>query len=78
MVDRVSAGQVSFTPGVGARSDRDALGLPHTYSSATDDFYAGYRIPKGSLVIANAWYVTFVVWPRLKGAPHFTKDNAPR
>lgn len=29
------------------------MGLPHT--STADDVFEGYRIPKGSMVIANIW-----------------------
>lgn len=32
------------------------LGVPHAIIK--DDTYKGYFIPKGSVVIANAWYVT--------------------
>ena len=32
------------------------LALPRTYTGEEDE-YMGYRIPKGSLVIANTWYV---------------------
>src|ERR1700753_1213087 len=31
------------------------LGIPH--SPIIDDEYEGMRIPKGSIVLANAWYV---------------------
>ncbi|KAI0050246.1 cytochrome P450 [Auriscalpium vulgare] len=31
------------------------LGVPHT--SIEDDVYEGYFIPKGSLIVANAWYM---------------------
>ena len=31
------------------------LGVPHC--ATKDDVYEGYRIPKGSIVIFNAWYV---------------------
>ncbi|KAI1881629.1 hypothetical protein JX265_000455 [Neoarthrinium moseri] len=30
-------------------------GVPHRYSGSKDDEYLGYRIPAGSLVIANHW-----------------------
>ncbi|KAI0274196.1 cytochrome P450 [Russula aff. rugulosa BPL654] len=31
------------------------IGLPH--SSTTDDIYKGFFIPKGSIVVANAWAI---------------------
>ncbi|KAF8607171.1 cytochrome P450 [Ceratobasidium sp. AG-I] len=31
------------------------LGVPHKYSSKTDDEYVGMRIPAGATIIANAW-----------------------
>jgi len=31
------------------------LGLPH--SSDEEDIYQGYRIPKGSILLSNNWYV---------------------
>jgi len=34
-----------------------ALGLPHC--NTQDDEYSGYRIPKGTLVFANAWAIGF-------------------
>ena len=34
------------------------LALPRTYTGSEDDEYRGYRIPKGSLVIANSWCVS--------------------
>ena len=33
------------------------LAVPRTYTGDDDDEYNGYRIPKGSLVIANSWCV---------------------
>jgi len=37
-------------------------GLPH--ATVAEDFYEGYRIPAGSIVIANAWCVdTFIPCP---------------
>ena len=33
------------------------LAVPRTYTGEEDDEYNGYRIPKGSLVIANSWCV---------------------
>ncbi len=39
------------------------IGVPHC--SLEDDEYRGYFIPKGSVVIANIWYVCSVcVFPR--------------
>lgn len=31
------------------------MGIPHT--TTQDDVYEGYFIPKGSMVLANIWYV---------------------
>ena len=33
------------------------FGLPHT--NEQEDVFEGMRIPKGSVVMANIWYVTF-------------------
>jgi hypothetical protein len=32
-------------------------GVPHYLETESDDVYEGWRIPKGSIVIANIWYV---------------------
>lgn len=39
------------------RSDAETrcVGLPHQLDE--DDCYRGYRIPKGTVVMANLWYV---------------------
>ncbi|EIN03482.1 cytochrome P450 [Punctularia strigosozonata HHB-11173 SS5] len=33
------------------------LGIPHMLLSDQDDVYEGYRIPKGALIVANAWAI---------------------
>ncbi|KAI0064833.1 cytochrome P450 [Artomyces pyxidatus] len=47
------------------------LGLPH--ASTEDDVYDGYFIPKGSLIIANAW--TILHDPELYPDPHTFKPE---
>ena len=41
------------------------LGIPHR--SVEEDQYRGYRIPKGSIVIANIWYDDFHLNPSYPG-----------
>lgn len=40
------------------RLTRLTIGVPHL--AAQDDIHDGYYIPKGSLVIANIWYVNVI------------------
>ncbi len=36
------------------------LALPRTYTGEGDDEYKGYRIPKGSIILANTWYALWL------------------
>ena len=37
-------------------TESNAIGIPHLLNET--DHYKGYIIPKGSLVVPNAWYVS--------------------
>lgn len=37
------------------------IGLPHM--TTADDIYEGYRIPKGSIILPNIWYVSHPALP---------------
>ena len=43
------------------------MGLPHLVTE--DDFYEGYLIPKGAIIVPNIWFV-----PTLLALPHSTPD----
>ena len=36
------------------------LGVPHT--TETEDIFKGYRIPAGSIIMPNIWYVYYAQW----------------
>lgn len=35
-------------------------GIPHV--TTDEDVYKGYRIPKGSIIIPNTWYMRWYYW----------------